>query len=484
MKKLNAIILAGLILVSAGVLQAEERDYHSGNVSRGGLDIDVWVDNEDGVYYEGESIRVFFHASRDCFVAIYSVDTRGEVNLLYPSEPWDNGFVYGGEVYAVPADYADYELIVTGPEGMEHIQAIASPEEMNIPDWYGGSSLRADYHDDRGEFVDYINRRYFQSRWDDYRRVFDDVTVFVKSPHYYYKPVHVPTSWYDYPHYSMIYIDYPFGAEVYIDGIYFGIAPLWIPRVIVGWRWITIYDRYGYCWEDHIYVHHDNTIRLDRSRVKTSRTFTSRYKDIRKQAKKFNRSNYVLSDKRVKVTRSLDKTRTSLSKDSRYSTKKSTTGKTRRIEDTWNSKRSKSRDIDKSKTRIDKSKGSYRDYRKSGGSSSAKDSYRRGDSRKSTGSSTYRPSRKSTGSSGSKSYRGTSGSRKSSGSSGSKSYRGTSGSKRSSGVKSSSRGSSSSRKSGGISKPSGGSSSSSGKSSGRSSSRGSSSKKSSGGGRK
>jgi hypothetical protein len=270
---------------------------------QGDLEIDVWVDNEDGIYYEGEDISIYFQADRDCHVIIYSIDTRGEVNLLYPSEPWDDGFVRGGEVYRIPDRVADYNLIVSGPEGIEHIQAVASMTEFDVPDWYDQAPSLSDYYDDREDFVDYLNDRYFNCRWDNCIRAFDYTSIYVKVSRYYYKPVYVPHHWYDYPNYSMVYIDYPYGAEIYIDGIYFGIAPLWIPRVIVGWHWFTIYDRYGYCWENRINVYHNHTVRLDRSRVKTNRTVVSRFKDVRQQSKKYARSSYVLSEEKVKSTR-------------------------------------------------------------------------------------------------------------------------------------------------------------------------------------
>jgi len=113
----------------------------------------------------------------------------------------------------------------------------------------------------------------------------------------------VPRTWLDYPDYSCIYIDYPFGGEIYIDGIFIGIAPCWIPRIMYGYHWFTIYDHYGYCWEDRIDCYNGRTIYLDHSRIKTTRTFVSRFKDVRVQAAKFNRSNLVLSDQRVKSFR-------------------------------------------------------------------------------------------------------------------------------------------------------------------------------------
>ncbi len=294
MKKIYLIAMIAILTVASTAAKAVE--------TQGRLDIDVWLDNDDGIYYEGDNVTIFFRTSEDAFVAIYSLDTRGQVSMLFPAGPWDDGFVHAGDVYAIPNRGDDYELYVSGPEGIEFIQAIASPTRMDIPDWYD-DGFDCNYYEDREDCLEYINDRYFGANWNNGGRALDRTTIYVKSPHYYYRPVYTPRYWYDYPNYSMIYFDYPFGAEVYIDGIYFGIAPLWIPRVIVGWHWFTIYDRYGYCWEDHIQVYHDRPIRFDHSRVKPSRTFVSRFKDVRVQAKKYARTDYVLSDQRVKTTR-------------------------------------------------------------------------------------------------------------------------------------------------------------------------------------
>jgi len=300
MKTIHMILLAALIALPLSAGWAQDR---SDVTAQGRLDVDVWTDNNDGVYYEGDNIKVLFQTSQDCFVAIYSVDTRGNVNMLFPADPRDDGFVRAGDVYAIPSRYDDYDLYVTGPEGIEYIQAIASESRMDVPDWYGGAAFRCDYYNGPEECLDYINDRFFNNRWNNRFRAFDRMAVYVKSPGYYYRPVYVPHGWYAYPNYAMVYIDYPFGAEVYFDGIFFGIAPLWVPRVIIGWHWITIYDRYGYCWEDHIDFQHNHTIHLDHTRIKTSRTVLSRFKDVRVQAKKYSKTDLVLSEERVKSTR-------------------------------------------------------------------------------------------------------------------------------------------------------------------------------------
>jgi hypothetical protein len=95
----------------------------------------------------------------------------------------------------------------------------------------------------------------------------------------YFRPVYYPT----YPAWSVygnMYFDYPWGASIYIDGIYWGTSPLYVPRILVGWRTITVYDRYGYCWENYLHVNHYNTIILNQTVIRPRPNVVSKYKEV------------------------------------------------------------------------------------------------------------------------------------------------------------------------------------------------------------
>ncbi|MEW5924597.1 MAG: DUF4384 domain-containing protein [Candidatus Zixiibacteriota bacterium] len=250
------------------------------------LNVEVWTDNDE--YYSGDDITISFRADQDCFVAIYNIDTRGNVNLIYPADPRDNGWIEGGETYQIPSQYEDYELTVRGPEGIEYLQIVASRQPFNIPDWYNGSDLAAD--DDPYDFMDYINANYFQSDHNT-KRAFDMTSFMVKEWNdYYFRPVHIyhhdhhPYWDWDWGYYGSVYIDYPWGATIYIDGVYWGVAPLFIPRVYYGWHWITVYDPFGYCWEDRISVVRRKSIVLDRNVIVTRPEIKSRFKEVQTKA--------------------------------------------------------------------------------------------------------------------------------------------------------------------------------------------------------
>ncbi|MEA3297443.1 MAG: DUF4384 domain-containing protein, partial [candidate division Zixibacteria bacterium] len=231
------------------------------------LDVEIWTSHFDGNYYIGDNVIISFRANHDAFVTIYSVDSRGRVNLLFPARPGDDNFVTGGVTYQLPGPDDNFDLVIAGPEGVENIQIIASRERLPVPDWYPASGLLCDW-DDRHDYMDYLNSRYF-IRYEGQRFAFDRTAMYVYEwEPTYFRPVHYPA----YPSWTVcgnVYIDYPWGSSIYVDGIYWGCAPLYIPRVYVGWHTITVYDYSGYCWESNLHVSRYNTVVLDRTVVVT-----------------------------------------------------------------------------------------------------------------------------------------------------------------------------------------------------------------------
>ncbi len=271
-------LLVGMWVVSptsAKVVAYErDRDYGAYLIFDRYLDVEIWTEQDE--YYEGEDIDISFRASKDCYVAIYNIDTRGRVSLLYPVDEQDDFFIRGGHIYNLPDKYDDYDLTVRGPEGVEYLQIVASREPFPLDDW--DPDMICD--DDPYDFMSFINAAFFGCDFG-CRRAYDLTSFMVKEwDQAYFRPVYD----YDCPHWSMcgsVYIDYPFGASVYVNGIYWGCAPLYIPRIYYGYHWITIYDPWGYCWEDRIGVVRRRTVILDNTIVKTKTSVKSRYRDVR-----------------------------------------------------------------------------------------------------------------------------------------------------------------------------------------------------------
>lgn len=122
-------------------------------VPRGSVDIQVWTDRGHGATYcAGEEIEIYFATNVDAWVTLYDIDTRGRVQVLFPTHGGD-GYVQAGRTHRVSAGWG-YTLAVTGPEGWEHLRAVAV-----AADRYGyGYDDRDDRYRDRRD----RNRPYAQ----------------------------------------------------------------------------------------------------------------------------------------------------------------------------------------------------------------------------------------------------------------------------------------------------------------------------------
>jgi hypothetical protein len=90
------------------------------------LRVKIWTDRgPDALYYPGERVAVRFTTNDDAYVCVYNIDTEGHVRVLFPARG-DDGFVHAREVVTLPGPYASYDLVVSGPPGIETIEAIAS----------------------------------------------------------------------------------------------------------------------------------------------------------------------------------------------------------------------------------------------------------------------------------------------------------------------------------------------------------------------
>src|SRR5258706_1477498 len=104
---------------------------------QGRLDVDVWINkDEGGVYRPGESMRVFLRSSVDGYVLVFNVDTEGYIHLIYPYGPNDPPFVDGGRAYRIPSRSDPYDLVADGPQGIEYVVAVASPVPFQDLPWY------------------------------------------------------------------------------------------------------------------------------------------------------------------------------------------------------------------------------------------------------------------------------------------------------------------------------------------------------------
>ncbi|MFZ1683157.1 MAG: DUF4384 domain-containing protein [Candidatus Zixiibacteriota bacterium] len=243
------------------------------------LDVDVWSNHSDDQFYEGDNIVLSYRVNRDAFVAIYSIDSRGRVRLLFPNDPNQDNYIRGGVTYQLPSGNDNYDLEVDGPAGTENIQILASRERFPIPDWYDHSGLVADV-DSRDDYMDYLNSSYFV-KYNGQRFSYDRLAIDISEwEQDYFRPVYHPI----YPGWAVCgnaYIDYAWGSSVYINGVYWGCTPLYVPWILAGWHTVTIYDPWGRCWEDDIHVSRYNTVVLNKIEIHPSPAVVSKFKEVR-----------------------------------------------------------------------------------------------------------------------------------------------------------------------------------------------------------
>ena len=116
----------------------------------GRLKVDVWINKEEGgVFRSGEKMQVYFRASQNAYVLLYNIDTEGYVHLIYPFRPGDPVHVQGGETYRVPSRHDPYDLVAEGPEGVEYVVALASPEPFQDLPWFLAPGLSDESRDRR-----------------------------------------------------------------------------------------------------------------------------------------------------------------------------------------------------------------------------------------------------------------------------------------------------------------------------------------------
>jgi hypothetical protein len=315
--------LAGLIAVQTaaadpnrGAIRVDERiDVQP--YPHGELQIWIWPDRGEGAeYYPGDHIAFNVEVTRDCFLILYDIDTRGNLRILFPYDPWDNNFVEAGRVISFPRPHDGYDWTIEGPPGIEYVQAIASEFPISPPDWpvyirsvnHGGAvhydrELR-DFRagDDHLDYIRVVNRK-ITGRFHDWCAT--DLASFIVQPRYHQRVYYDP--WPD-VFYGEIYIGWPVGCRIYIDDVFIGVAPLWVPRHYgYGRHVITCYRGQRILRRQTILFHAKRDFSFDQPRYKEVRVRKQEYIRIARPggAEHFGRDIVRHQD-----DKSLDRTRT------------------------------------------------------------------------------------------------------------------------------------------------------------------------------
>lgn len=110
---------------------------HTPVVVTGNTDIKVWVDRPWNVYSSYDDVVISIHTARDCYLAVFLVDTYGFVHVVYPFSPFESAWVHGGVRYCFSG--RDLGLSTFGGRGIAHVFAVGSPYPFDFEPY--GSSI-------------------------------------------------------------------------------------------------------------------------------------------------------------------------------------------------------------------------------------------------------------------------------------------------------------------------------------------------------
>lgn len=89
-------------------------------------DFEINVKIEKPSYIIGEALNIEFNTSRDCYFYLIDIATDKTIKFLFPNEFASDNFIKANIDYSVPDKHADFDFVVTGPQGKDRMIFIAS----------------------------------------------------------------------------------------------------------------------------------------------------------------------------------------------------------------------------------------------------------------------------------------------------------------------------------------------------------------------
>jgi hypothetical protein len=114
--------------------------------------VEVWT-NRDELFQPGESARVYFRSDENAYVTVFRVDTDGRVEVLFPTEPWENNYARGGRRYQIDRYRGRHAFIADEYPGQGYLFAVASRDPYNYAAIVTGERWDYRYIADDGRIV-------------------------------------------------------------------------------------------------------------------------------------------------------------------------------------------------------------------------------------------------------------------------------------------------------------------------------------------
>jgi Domain of unknown function (DUF4384) len=209
--------------------------------------VQVWMDGYRDVYRPGERMSVRVRAQRDGYLAVFHIDTNGDVDIIYPQYQEDDGWIEGGRTLRLGSRGGWDHLRVNGGYGMGYVMAVMLDEPLElwrVRDFY--QPRNAGWDPDRTIWgdpfyaMDEIVRTVVPEGWEGYESV-DHTTYHVGSQRYRYPRYACYDGYGDWYHHRGVYWD---------DCDRVRIVLVNYPYYYDAWRWRhprrVYYERYYY----------------------------------------------------------------------------------------------------------------------------------------------------------------------------------------------------------------------------------------------
>jgi hypothetical protein len=225
--------------------------------------VDVWVDRGQGaIYYPGDSIDVYYKATKDSYVYILNIDAANRSRWLLPSQWFPSNYVKADRTYVLP------NMRVEAPSGTEQLFVFASTEPLSLP--YLEDSLRSgkDLSFIEGEANFVLGAIQAKIKIAPQRNWVSSSTYFYVSTQYAIPipkpiPIKPPLPQPPVTRYARMDVSTkPSRARVFLDGVDRGISPVSIKDLTLGAHEITVVLPGYYTYTRKFDVKHIQTHRL------------------------------------------------------------------------------------------------------------------------------------------------------------------------------------------------------------------------------
>jgi hypothetical protein len=209
--------------------------------------VQVWMDGYRDVYRPGERMSVRVRTQRDGYLAVFHIDTNGDVDIIYPRSEGDDGWVEGGRTMRLGSRGAGYDYLrVNGGYGMGYVMAVMLDEPLElwrVRDFYqprnAGWDANRTVYGDPFYAMDEIVRTVVPEEWSGYESV--DHTTYHVGQRYRYPRYACYDGYGDWYNYRGVYWDDCDRVRVVLVNY---------PYYYDAWRWRhprrAYYERYYY----------------------------------------------------------------------------------------------------------------------------------------------------------------------------------------------------------------------------------------------